>query len=170
MIKQKSVWIFSLVATIFLLSCNTNNKDRPSPIKSDSTSVNSANLKIEFGSPAVKERHIWGGLEAYGKVWRTGANEATRLTTSRSVKINGMTLDSGTYALFTIPGEKEWEVILNENYEQWGVYDYDSTLDVFRLTVLPETNAKFSERLNFYFKNDSLIFHWEKVKFILSIE
>lgn len=170
MIQQKIFGVFLLSAMIGLAGCGTKTKERPSPLKSDTTSIKGAKLKVEFGSPAVRGRTIWGGLEPYGEIWRTGANEATRLATSKNIKINGTTLDSGKYALFTIPGEKEWEFIVNEDYEQWGVYDYDSTLDVFRLTIIPEVDAAFSERLKFYFEHDSLKFHWEKVRFGLSLE
>ena len=170
MIKQISFALLSLCIVVIHTSCNSKDKERPSPLRSDTTTVNSSNLKIEFGSPAVKERVIWGGLESYGEIWRTGANEATRLTTTKGIKINGMALDSGKYSLFTIPRENEWTFILNENYKQWGTYDYDSTLDVLRTTIIPEKSAEFSERMKFYFENDSLKFHWENLKFSLSLE
>lgn len=171
MMKQTSRGIFPILAILLIVSCeSTKDKERPSPLRSDSVTVNSSNLKIEFGSPAVRERVIWGGLESYGEIWRTGANEATRLTTTKRIKINGIPLDSGKYSLFTIPRINEWTFILNENYKQWGTYDYDSTLDVLRMIVIPEKSAKYSERMKFYFENDSLKFHWENLQFSLSIE
>ncbi len=171
MIKQISFGIFSLVALIVLTNCQSQKeKERPSPLKSDSTTINSSFLKIEFGSPAVRKRVIWGDLEPYNEIWRTGANEATRLTTRKNIKLNGMSLDSGKYAIFTIPRKDEWEFIVNENYEQWGTFDYDSTLDVLRMKIIPDTDAEFSERLKFYFEDDSLKFQWENIKFSLSIE
>jgi len=145
-------------------------KKRPSPLESDSTSLNNANLKIEFGSPSVRERDIWGDLIPHGVLWRTGANEATRLTITERVRINGMKLDSGTYALLTIPGETTWEIIFNEDHEQWGTSNYDSTLDVLRLSVIPKTKSEFSEEMKFYFEQDSLKFHWVNLGFSLSLE
>lgn len=170
MIKQMSFAFISLCIVVLHTSCNSKDKERPSPLRSDTTLVNSSHLKIEFGSPAVRERTIWGDLVSYDKLWRTGANEATRLTTTKSIKLNGMTLDSGTYALLTIPSQNEWQLILNENYKQWGTYDYDSTLDVLRLHIIPKKSEEYSERMKFHFENDSLKFHWENLTFSLSIE
>ena len=156
---------------MLLVNCESNKKkERPSPLKSDTTTINGANLKIQFGSPAVKGRVIWGSLVPYDSLWRTGANEATRLTTTRRIKINGASLDSGKYALFTIPGKSKWQLILNENYQQWGTYDYDPTLDVLRTDLIPEKKIEFAERMKFYFENDSLKFHWANLGFSLSIE
>ena len=70
----------------------------------------------------------------------------------------------------TIPGKPKWELILNENYQQWGTYDYDETLDVLRIELVPEQKEEFSERLKFYFENDSLKFHWANLGFSLLIE
>ena len=86
------------------------------------------------------------------------------------MKINGESLDSGKYALFTIPGKSKWKLILNENYQQWGTYDYDGTLDVLRIDLVPEQKGEFSERLKFSFENDSLKFHWANLGFSLVIE
>ena len=171
MSKLVSSGIFTLFFFIFFLNCKPKEKRaRPSPLRSDSTAINDSNVKIQFGSPAVKGRMIWGGLEPYDTLWRTGANEATRLSTTKRVKINGVSLDSGSYALFTIPRESTWSFILNENYQQWGTYDYDRTLDVLRINLVPEQMEEFSERMKFYFENDSLKFHWANLGFSLGIE
>ncbi|MCP4459753.1 MAG: DUF2911 domain-containing protein [Cytophagales bacterium] len=170
MIKQIVFAFFAIALAITNTSCDEKEKERPSPLRSDSTTIDSSNLKIEFGSPAVRERAIWGELVPFDKIWRTGANEATRLTTTKGIKINGVTLDSGKYSLFTIPREDEWTLILNENHKLWGTSDYDSTLDVLRVNILTRQTKEFSERLKFYFEDDSLKFHWKNLGFSLSLE
>lgn len=101
--------------------------------------VGLTDIKIEYSRPGVKGRKIFGGLEAYGKVWRTGANAATKIFFSTPVKVEGTELAAGTYELFTIPGEQEWTVIFHKNVSEWGAYSYDSKGDVARLTVKPVT-------------------------------
>lgn len=100
-------------------------------------------ITLTYARPNVNGRKIFGGLEQYGNVWRTGANGATTLSFSGDVIINGKTLPAGTYGLFTIPDKNEWTVILNKNSEQWGAYEYKQSDDVLRFTVKPEkTTAK----------------------------
>jgi len=170
MSKQILLTSLSFALALLMGSCTGEKKERPSPLVSDSTSISGTHLKIEFGSPSVRERNIWGGLIPFNELWRTGANEATRFTTTERVRINGMKLDSGTYALLSIPGETTWEIILNEDHEQWGTYDYDSTLDVLRLNVIPKVTSEYSEKMKFYFEQDSLKFHWVNLGFSLSLE
>src|SRR6478609_2476101 len=84
---------------------------RPSPADSVSGKIGNANIEINYSSPSVKGRPIWGALVPYGKVWRAGANEATTFQVDKDVKVEGKTLPAGKYALFTIPTEKEWTII-----------------------------------------------------------
>jgi len=86
--------------------------------------------KVTYGQPFKKERIIFGDLVPYGEVWRTGANEATEITFSREVEIDGNALKAGTYTLFTIPDENEWKIIFNKELGQWGAYSYDETKNV----------------------------------------
>ena len=90
-----------------------------SPAASVSLAVGPATVDIEYHRPAVKGRPIWGGLVPYAQVWRTGANEATRIRFSDPVRVQGQDVPAGTYALFAIPTEKSWTVILNKKAEQW---------------------------------------------------
>jgi hypothetical protein len=91
--------------------------------------------KVHYGRPQKKEREIFGGIVSYGKIWRTGANEATEVTFYKDLEFAGKPLKAGTYVLHTIPGEKEWVIILNSNLNVWGAYQYDETADVLRVTV-----------------------------------
>lgn len=95
-------------------------------------------ITLSYARPNVKGRKIFGGLESYGAVWRTGANSATTLTFSGDVIINGQTIPAGTYGLFTIPNKNEWTIILNKNAKQWGAYEYKQADDVLRFSVKPE--------------------------------
>jgi hypothetical protein len=99
--------------------------------------VGLTDIEIVYSRPGVKDRQIFGGLEAYGKVWRTGANTATKITFSTPVKFEGKDVPAGSYALYSIPGPNEWTVILNNVTGQWGAYQYDQKNDLCRVTVKP---------------------------------
>ncbi|RZL17302.1 MAG: DUF2911 domain-containing protein [Pedobacter sp.] len=95
-------------------------------------------ITVNYSRPNTKGRKIFGGLEPYGSVWRTGANSATTITTTEAIQIEGKELPAGTYGIFTIPGANEWTVILNKGAKQWGAYEYKAEEDLFRITVKPE--------------------------------
>jgi hypothetical protein len=99
--------------------------------------VGLTDFEIVYSRPGVKGRAIFGGIVPYGQVWRTGANQATKITFSTPVKFNGTEIPAGTYGLFTIPGENEWTIILNTNAVQWGAYQYNEKADVARFKVTP---------------------------------
>lgn len=90
---------------------------------------------VFYSRPFKKGRDIFGSLEPYGKVWRTGANEATEFTINQPIVFNGMALPAGRYALFTIPEPTEWTVIVNSKLGQWGAFTYDANADVLRTKV-----------------------------------
>jgi pimeloyl-ACP methyl ester carboxylesterase len=110
---------------------------RTSPRASVMQAVGGAEIEIAYGRPAVKARPVWGELVPAGRVWRAGANEATRFTFSRDVRIEGHALAAGTYTFFAIPGPAEWTVIFNRVPRQWGAFDYNPVFDALRLTVKP---------------------------------
>lgn len=95
-------------------------------------------VTLTYARPNTKGRKIFGGLEPYGEVWRTGANSATTLAFSGDVMIDGKTIPAGTYGLFTIPDKNQWTIILNKKSDQWGAYEYSQSDDVLRFTVKPE--------------------------------
>lgn len=101
--------------------------------------VGLTDFEIDYSRPGVKGRTIFGGIVPYGQVWRTGANQATKITFNTPVKFNGTDIPAGTYGLFTIPGEDEWTIILNTNSAQWGAYQYNEKADVARFKVEPVT-------------------------------
>src|ERR1700758_5607629 len=124
-------------------------------------------ITINYSRPLVNGRKVFGGLEAYGKVWRAGANENTTIALSDPVTIEGKPLDSGTYGLHMIPSENEWTVILSKSNASWGSFTYDQKEDALRVTVKPQT-AEFTDALTYEFddlKPDSSVItmRWDKV-------
>ena len=107
------------------------DKERASPHET----VTGPNVKVTYGRPYKKGRDIFGGLEAYGKVWRTGADEATEITFEKDVLFGDKKVPAGTYTLFTIPGKEEWTVILNKELKQWGAFSYNESKDLTRIKV-----------------------------------
>lgn len=118
----------------------------PSPKAMTMQTVGLTDITIEYSSPGVKDREIFGALVPYGEVWRTGANKATAITFSKDVMIADTEVKAGTYSLFTIPGEEEWTIILNSETELWGTGNYDEANDVVRLTAEADDHDEFVER------------------------
>jgi hypothetical protein len=112
---------------------------RVSPQAKLSQPIGSSTLELVYGRPSVRGRTIWGELEAWDKVWRTGANEATTFSISHDATIGGQPLAAGTYALFTIPRADRWSVIFNKVAEQWGAFSHDPAQDVLVVEVKPRT-------------------------------
>src|SRR5438093_9057197 len=110
--------------------------------------VGFTDVTITYSRPGVKGRPIWGALVPYDKVWRTGANEATTISFSDDVTINGQALPKGTYSLHTIPGKDEWTVVFNNTANQWGSFNYDPTKDALRVKAKPQA-APFAEWMTF---------------------
>lgn len=128
----------------------TESKKKPlSPRTSAMANVGEAHIHIDYSSPSVRGRTIWGGLVAFDQVWVTGAHQATSINFNKDVKIDGQTIEAGTYGFFTIPGKEEWTIILNKNYEQHLADDYDASLDVIRFQVKPEELSDPVEALTF---------------------
>ena len=108
-------------------------------------------IEIVYSRPGVKDRTIFGGMVPFGQVWRTGANGATKITFSTPVKLNGTDIPAGTYALFTIPGEDEWTIIINKGADQWGAFQYDEKDDVVRFKATPVKLAEHIETFTIEF-------------------
>lgn len=130
--------------------------------------INGTHIHIEYGSPGVKERIIWGGLVGYDKVWVTGAHGATTINFSKPVEVGGKKIAAGTYALFTIPGKEKWIVILNTRYNQHLTDDYDEREDIVRIGTIPQENT-MTQRLTYTVSNNNndtgnIIMQWEKLK------
>ncbi len=134
-----------------------------SPRKELKGTVDGVPVTINYGSPAVNERTIYGDLVPYGKVWRTGANEATRITFDQPVLVGTekKPLPAGTYSLFTLPADKDnWTVIFNKTADQWGAYDYAEADDVVRVTGTAEATSAPAERMDFALDGNKVELMW----------
>ncbi len=124
--------------------------------------IDGVEINAEYGRPNVKEREIWGGLVPYGKVWRTGADEASTISFSADVTIGGQKLAAGTYSLFTIAGEDEWTFVFNTVADQWGAFSYDAGKDALRVTAKPMA-AEHVESMEIVIEGSSVVLRWEKL-------
>ena len=148
----------------------------PSPSATVKQRVGLTDIEVSYSRPSMRGRKIFGGLELYGEVWRTGANSATKITFSTPVKFGGTAVAAGSYALFSIPGETEWTVILNKVTGQWGAYTYDAKNDVARVHAAPVHLAQPVESFAISFENladesaATLSLAWENVRVPVVIE
>jgi hypothetical protein len=141
---------------------------RPSPPATATGKVNGATITINYSSPSVKGRKIWGELVPYDQVWRAGANEATLFTTDKDIQVEGKTLKAGKYSLYAIPGEKTWTVIFNSQTGQWGIKmdgatTEDPSKDALRVTVTPKKADTFHETLAYTVDNNGFALVWENL-------
>jgi hypothetical protein len=161
---------------------------RESPAATVGQIVGVTEITIKYHRPTVKGRVIWGCqtndvlpkpgavypcLVPNGQVWRAGANDATTVSFSTDVKIEGQPLAAGTYGLFMIPGDGEWTVIFNKRARQWGAFTYSDKEDALRVKVTPQ-RAESLERLEYDFpvvSNDAVqvALRWEKLKIVFNV-
>lgn len=155
-------------------AAQTNAAKPKSPRMQAMANVGDTHIHIDYSAPSVRGRNIWNGLVAYDQVWVTGAHKATSVDFSTDVTINGETIPKGKYGFFTIPGEKEWTLILNKNHEQHLADDYDPALDVLRIKVQPQALSENVEMLQYEVipstgKEGKIAVAWEKIKVELPV-
>ena len=136
--------------------------------------IGEANITINYHSPGVRGRTIWGGLVPYNDVWVTGAHNATNIEIDKDFIVAGTAIPKGKYAIFTIPGKDEWTVIINKNWNQHLTDDYLQQEDIVRIKLKPEQLNENVERLQYYIeeKKDNkgiIAVAWEKVKVFFDI-
>lgn len=170
-----------LFTILFIFACLANLQAQElvlplsSPKATVSQTIGLTDIAVTYHTPSVKGREIWGKLVPYGEVWRTGANEATTITFSDDVTVQGEKLKAGTYSLFTIPETHDnWTIIFNKNPNQWGAFDYKQADDVLRVPVQAHPDD-FHETLFFSFTNiqrssGTLNLNWEKIRIPIRIE
>lgn len=159
--------LFALLATSALGQERGNDEVRASPNAAVSQTIGTTEVTITYGRPQVNDRTIFGDLVPYDEVWRTGANEATTISFSSDVTIEGEPLSAGTYSIYTIPGEDAWTIIFNDVANQWGT-EYDEGEDVLRVEVSPES-ADQREMMTFLFEDvtdttGTCVLHWADVR------
>jgi hypothetical protein len=177
--KPKPIYSLLLAALLFLIGISTlhaqGGQPRQSPKTVTTGKIGEANVKITYGSPSVKGRKIWGGLVPYDKVWRAGANEATILETDKDLTVEGKKLAAGKYSLYTIPGEKEWQVIINSQIGQWGIERTGETTrkpekDILVLNVKPKQSSAMKESLVYTIYDGGIILQWANLEVPISIK
>ena len=175
-------WYYNIVVLLFAFILFTNSsqaqnnkKDlRISPKAAVIQTVGFTEVRIDYSRPGVKKREIWGKLVPYDAVWRAGANEATKITFSTDVTVEGKKLKKGSYSLFAIPGKNEWTIIFNKVADQWGAFEYNESEDALRVKVKTE-KAIWQEWLSYTINKASdtsavIRLEWEKIKVPFKVE
>ena len=177
MTKIIKLIIFSIVLTFcinFEPLAQDALKPRPSPLEMVTMKYDDTYVKVTYGRPHKRGRNIFGDLLPYGEVWRTGANEATEITITGTIKLGGHQIKPGTYTIFTIPEKDKWTVILNSELGQWGAYNYNSKLDVVRLEVPVSDTTTVYEPFTIEFEQKAqsaeLVMMWDQTKVTIPIE
>jgi hypothetical protein len=168
-LKLFATSLFALSLAAFAQPARAFDFPRPSPNAKLTQTVGLTDITVDYSSPAVHGREIWGSLEKWDAVWRAGANATTKVTFSRDVIIGSTAVPAGSYAFFVIPNQTSaWTVILNKDFTQGGSFGYDQKLDVVRIDAAPQPIPN-RERLAYLFSNfddegGSLDLEWEKVR------
>jgi hypothetical protein len=166
---MKKLLTFMVLAVSFTMSACAQ-QPKASPAKLEEGMAGGANIKINYSQPSAKGRKIFGDLVPYGKVWRTGANEATIFETDKDIMVEGKKLPAGKYALFTIPGETSWTIIFNKTFNQWGSFRYKEDDDVLRVDVKPEKTPSFVETFTIDVDDNKLKMMWENTLVVANIK
>jgi hypothetical protein len=139
--KATAIAAASIAVLAFAATSHAEDK-RASPHADATATLAGKKITVSYGRPSMKGRAIFGGLVPWGEVWRTGADEATTFTTEADVVIGGLKVAKGEYALFTIPTEKQWTLVLNKTAKQWGAYKYDAAQDLGRAPMTVASVAR----------------------------
>jgi tetratricopeptide (TPR) repeat protein len=156
-----------LCATLFAAGAQTIKTPAPSSTQTIKQDFGISSIELTYSRPNMKGRKIFGDLVPYGKVWRTGANSATRIKFADDVSIGGQPLKAGEYAIYTIPNENEWEIIINKGSVNWGT-DYKQADDIFRvkakpMKVLPATETFTMQFANVKASSADLVIRWDNI-------
>lgn len=173
--------LYTLILTLLVAgsAITTKAQGLKMPQASSSQSITQefglGKITLTYSRPNTKGRKIFGALEPYGAVWRTGANSATVITFTDEVTIEGNKVPAGEYALFSIPDAKEWTIILNKTTKQWGAYDYKQADDFVRFKVKPAKTAALTETFTMQFANVTastadLVLAWENTAITLHLK
>ncbi|QQL49213.1 DUF2911 domain-containing protein [Mucilaginibacter ginkgonis] len=165
-LKFKAVFSFLALMLVYL-GVSAQPMDRKSPHETVKGTIGSANVTIVYGSPRVKGRTIFGGLEAWDKAWRAGADEATTFETDKDLMVQGQKLPAGKYSLFFTPSQGEWTVTFNSQVGQWGIKRTgEANFDAAKNVVVAKVKAKktpLTENLTYAFTPTGFALNWENV-------
>lgn len=165
LLKKISKWG---IALLFINMLNAQEKASPATVATGK--INDATITINYGSPSVKGREVWGALVPFNKVWRAGANEATTFETDKDLIIEGGKLPAGKYSFFVIPSEKECVVVFNKEPKQWGSYKYEDNLDQLRVTVKQQLSKESAEKLSYTILKDKVVLSWDNWNIPFSVQ
>lgn len=169
---MKKLFLLTLLSGL-LLSLNTSAQQdkskRPSPPAIVSKTISSgATISVDYSRPSLKGRTL-SVLAPVGKVWRTGANEATVFETNKDVKIEGKPLPAGKYGLYTIPGDQEWTIIFSKSWKQWGTV-YKESEDALRVNVKAENSSNNTETFTIEIQdNGNVSLLWANSKVVFKV-
>jgi len=173
---MKKFLSIALLSGILLMTVNAHAQEdkskRPSPpATASATTSKGVTIKIDYSQPSVKGREIGKDLEPMkGKVWRTGANEATVFEVNKDVTIDGKPLKAGKYGLFSIWNGDGWTVIFNKTWNQWGAFDYKEADDALRVNVKSMPPSKPAEKMTFIVdKTGKVMLAWANVGFDFTV-
>jgi len=170
-------FIISILA-IFTLNTSLNAQGIKTPAPSPTQTIKQdfalSSIEVVYSRPNIRGRVVFGDLAPFGKLWRTGANAATRVTFGEDVKVGGVALKAGTYVLYTIPNKDEWEVIFNKGLNNWGIDGYKAEEDVAKFKVKPIALANSVETFTIEIANltassADLEISWEKTAIAIPV-
>lgn len=174
MTQAKRLLFLLLTLTSGSLYAQEAVKPRTSPLALITMRYKDAYVRMTYSQPHKRGREIFGKLVPYGEVWRTGANEATELTTTRDIIVNGTLLPAGNYTLFTIPEKDKWTIIFSKDVGLWGAYNYNPKADALRFEVpVQHTDVPWEAfTIQFDQRNNvaDLLLIWDTVKIVIPIQ
>lgn len=152
-----------MYAVLFMLTATIAGaqEKKASPAEVAQGKIRGTEVTINYGSPSVKGREIWGGLVPFGTIWRAGANEATTIETKKDLIVEGKTLPAGKYSIFIIPEKENAIVIFNKNTTLRGTREYNDKEDLLRVNVKPVVSKDKTEKLVYKINNDAIILSWD---------
>ncbi len=167
---MKTMFILMATVGISIAAFSQTPKPRLSQPESVTGKLTNANITIDYSSPSVNGRKIWGCLVPYDSVWRAGANEATTFETDKDIYIAGGLLPAGKYGFFLIPKQNgKWTAVFNKVWKQWGSFKYDATQDQLRVEVTPETLKNNQEMLVYNINTTGFSLDWEMLSIPVTV-
>jgi hypothetical protein len=159
---MKILKISLLIVLSFFAISTANAQEKPkSPAEKATGTINGATIQINYGSPSVRGRKIWGELVPFGEIWRAGANDATTFETDKDLTIEGSKLPAGKYSFFVIPNKEECTIIFNKEGKQWGAYKYKDSEDQLRVKVKPQMAKSNVEKLVYTINSNTVVLSWD---------
>ena len=167
--------LFTALLSWSFLGFSQYNVPIASPRQKVEQQFSMTKISVDYSRPGVKGRKVFGELVPYGKVWRAGANSATKITFEQNVNFGGKDVMAGTYGLFVVPMEKEWKVILNKDANQWGAYTYDEKLNIAEVMVpvqkLSDKQEWFEVAVNpMDIHSAEIIIKWDMTKVMIPVK